>query len=331
MTTSYNTPNLKTKMKILYNGPFQSNNAIGYCSASILEDICKYNQIQTYAYPIYSGYDDEKSSTIPYLRMSELSKMPDAVISHCLIETASINLYTKNYLIPITQQDLSINIKHRNKLKEFDGIFVFNDFDYEKFLDIGISDSNIFKIPYPQSTKSTSQHKLDLGIYSSYKKYYFIGNYDGDKASIKSLIPTFIDCCNQNDHMCLIICCETNSSNKKDLISYYEQCKSDLHTNKEDKVLLMLDNLSHSRLSSLHSSADIFLSINNQYELISNCSLASKHNNTIISYGDLDLDKLSDHNQTRYTIIKKSLKENILSHKKAPSKYPISQLADILC
>ena len=317
-------------MRILYTGPFQSNDSIGYCSSIILQSICELANHQTYAHPIYSGHDDVNASNIPYLRMPSLDIMPDIIVSHCLLDTCSINQYSKNYLIPISQQDLSINKKYVSKLKQLDGIIVFNDFDFKKYLDLGISDKHIFKIPYPKIA-AIDGNKLDLGIYNSYVKYYFIGNYQGDKSSIKTLISTFIDACNYNDNICLIICCETDRSGKQELISFYEKCKSDLYAHKEDKILLMVDDVSHARIRALHSTSDIFLSINSQYELISNCSMAAQLNNKIVTYSDLQLDELNTLNQTQYTIIKKSLKKIILKIPEKTYTYPLTQLSDILC
>lgn len=319
-------------MNILYIGPFQLNSTLGYESAILLKYLCdnaKDNNI--YAYPLYSGYDDTEVSNIPYIRLKELSDMPDIVISHCLIETLSINRYSKNYLIPIHDQDLSVPSKYIQKLSRLDGVLVFNDFEYDKYSDVGISSEKIYKIKYPQI--QSSMDKIDIGIYQTYKKYYFIGDYEQDKDSIKSLIKSFLSATRFTNDICLIICCKCDSLEKTQLIKDYESYKSELKIIGEDKILFLLDNISTNKIDALHNTCDILFAINNANQSIIHSAIASAKNKKIITYSDCQLDEIEHCDHKRYEILTKSIidiirNEDISQPQK--NKYTAHQIIDIL-
>lgn len=318
-------------MNILYIGPFQQNNDLGYCSSAILRHLCSLPEHKTFAYPIYSGYDNTLISNIPYFRFKELTHYPDINIQHCNIEHLYIDQYSRNYFIPIHNLDSSIPTKYLNKLNSVDKIIVYNDFDYQKYIDIGIDNNLLVKMESPQV--EASDKKLDIGIYQQYYKYYFIGDFESNSANIFSVIYSFLSITKKNKNICLVICSECNSQQKQQLISTYEDIKKKLCLQtKEDKVLFVIDNISIDTIQKIHNTCDCFVCLNNSHYPLTDISIAKSCKNSIIDYSNIVIDTQNyNYDSYKYIPTQKSLRyifsQNNLQH---ITTYPTQSLNSIL-
>lgn len=299
-------------MNILYIGPFQKNDELGFFSSTILKSLCDTEQHKVYAYPIYSGADDTELSNINYLRLNNISQYPDINIQHCSIETLYADINSKTYFIPIHNQDITIHKAYLNKLNAVDKIIVFDDWEYNKYIDIGIDSDKIFKCKCP-ATKNGLQH-IDIGIYNTYKKYYFIGDYTRNKENIHTLINSFVSVSKDIDDICLLLCCDSTNAERKSIITYYEQTKKELKANnREDRILFLLDNISLDKINYIHNSCNYYFTINNTYYPAIDAFLANQNNNTIIGYSNLGyVDELDIGGHKKYHIGHKALKQAIL-------------------
>jgi len=302
-------------MNILYIGPFQQNNSLGHCSSVILQDLCSLPNHRIFAYPIYSGYDNISVSRIPYLRIKELTEYPDAIIHHCTINNLYIDRYSKNYFIPIHNLDVDIPKKYHDKLKDLDRILVYNDFDYQKYSDIGIDAQHLSKIEPPYI--KVSDNILDIGIYKQYHKYYFIGYLKDNLENIKRIMYNFLHVAKFRQNICLIICAECDRQYRQNIVAFYNEIKNELcMTMQEDKILFMLDEMTIDTIERIHRTCDTFLCLNNSFVPLADISMAKSCNNDIIHYNHLDLDiRAIGYNQKQYFLNEQSLRNTLYENK----------------
>lgn len=319
-------------MNILYIGPFQKNNSLGYVSSIILEKLCHLSGHKIYAHPIYSGYDNRKLSSLPYLRFADLIEYPDINIQHSTINSLYIDQKSKNYFIPIHPMNLNIPKQYYEKLKCVDKILVHSDFELDKFLNIGIKSENLVKLELPKIESNPT--KLSLGIYDSYKKYYFIGDYSNNKNIIEKLIKNFLVVSKHQTDTCLVVASECNSQQKQELIKFYEKQKENIMVNNyEDRVLLLVDDVGCDRIQGLHNCADVYLCINDGHYPLTDASMANLSDSITINYPTEGLDSEHMHNSVISSIsnnkiidILKNIENNNISQ-----KYKTTKLQEVLC
>ena len=320
-------------MNILYLGPFQKNNALGYSSSVILQKLCDLSNCQVYAHPIYSGLDNPSVSNIPYFRFKDIKKYPDINIQYSTVNSLYIDTYSKNYFIPIHPMNLEIPKQYHAKLKALDKILVYSDFELDKFLNIGIEQDKLCKLELP-STK-ISENKLNLGIYNSYYKYYFIGDYINNEKIIKSLIKNFLPLSKTQNNICLIVASDCNDQQRQEIVKFYEQQKKDmLLENYEDKVLLLVDDVGCDRINSLHNAGDVYLCLNDGHYPLTDAAAATACKSDIIQYPTDGLDKEYIYNNLFHTITNNKIQEIISNTKEniqTENKYPVNKLEEILC
>jgi len=320
-------------MNILYLGPFQKNNALGYTSSIILQHLCALPNHHIYAHPIYSGIDNTTISNIPYFRFKDIKKYPEINIQHSTVNSLYVDTYSKNYFIPIHPANLEIPKQYHSKLKAIDKILVYSDFELDKFLSIGIDKDKIIKLPLP--SVKISDAKLDIGIYNQYDKYYFIGDYSNNSNIIKSLIKNFLPMTKQNHNICLVIASDCTDTQRKELVEFYEQQKKNmLLENQEDKVLLLIDDVGCDRIHSLHRSGDIFLCLNDGHYPLTDAASALLCQNKIIQYPTEGLDQEYIYNNKFNIITNNKIRDiinNIEKHSESQEKYATTKIEEVLC
>lgn len=320
-------------MNVLYLGPFQLNNSLGYQSSFILENLCSINDIKVYAHPIYSGSDNTKLSNIPYFRFNQLDKYPDINIQHSTLSGLYVDTQSKNYFIPIHPTNKYIPKQYIEKLKAVDKILVYSDFEFNKFLDIGIQEDKIVKLSIPKIT--ISKDKLSLGVYNTYYKYYFIGDYSNNKDIILSLIRNFLISAKDLQDICLVIASECNEQEKQELINIYEKEKQSLAMDVyEDKILLLVDDVSCSKIQSLHNACDTLLCLNDGYYPITDIASAKYCKNKIINYPIDNLDTEQKSHIMSYIITNQTIRQMINNDKHTiteQDKYPTIDIKETLC
>lgn len=320
-------------MKILYLGPFERNDSLGYLSSIVLENICSTDH-EIYAHSVRSAYDNNFVSKIGFKKLKELDQMPDIIIQHGTLDMLAVNQNTKNYFVPIHPQVLGINSMYKKKLENIDHIFVFDDFEFKRYVDTGIDESKVSKINLDIKEQIPGEI-TDTRLYNGYMKYYFIGEYDHDKAIIQSIILDFLSSVDTMENACLIVCCESTRDQQRELSSYYENLKNELGLNDcEDKVLFVLGNVNNQTVVSLHKTADVFLSLNDSYYSGTNASLARSNSNIVIGYSDFTLDVIHHRSNKKFSILHKSFRDlltQINNRQFKQEQNEFKHIQDILC
>ena len=249
----------------LFIGPYSYPNYIGTLSNLYLEHILSLDSSQSFASRRCFLHNDKQT-----IRNSETRLLDtyDVLIQNLSLEQIAVNYkFKKNIVIPNLTGNIKIsNAKYAEQLQLADLILVNNSIDYQKILSLNIAPSKIqqFSIPISINAETTSK-KLQLGIYDSYFKFYFIGEYASNQDIVKSLIVSFCDTF-KNQECFLILWLVCTPAQRTEILDFYQQIKLSLNmTNTLDNILFICRPVDYNEIPALHNTGDVYLAVNSDY------------------------------------------------------------------
>ena len=268
-----------TKNKILYFGNYGSAFEHGIASRFILDTLD--NTMDLYIRPIY--LEGEQIDTSIY---KNLEKKPirtfDYCIQHCDLDLMCVPaLKTHNIAIPTNYT----NTENLSILKHFDSVLVDNLDIYNKLVkDLKHKNARIFKYNKPIADPNT----YDLGLFTSTKKFYYVGNYHANQHNIQKIIVAFNLAFRTETSASLTLFINDHHKYQKEIEDYISNIKNKLKLNYLfNKQKIMFSNFSTHEICAIHKTCDILLDINDKPISNIHRHLAEYYNNKVLTSDDL--------------------------------------------
>jgi len=282
-------------MNTLFIGPYQQTDYIGNISKCYLDYLLSSNKHQEQiAYrPLYLN----NNSANVFDTKNERLNSTQTIIQNVPIEMfVGYTKFTNNILIPIINHKKDINIKFRENLQLANKILVNNHIDYNKLIQCNLDPKKIslFSIKAKIDNDFLNK-KIDLGIYDSVYKFYFIGEYKPNIDIIQKLITSFLHSFRNKENVCLVLWISSIESDRIQLLKFYEEVKNKLQIrNSIDPIVFVSRPINFSETILIHASADTYLAINDDYYPVVDEYFAGVYQKQIINRSILDTIRIPD-------------------------------------
>lgn len=290
-------------MNTLFIGPYHQTDYVGSIARCYLDHILSSNTHQKtlVCRPLYLNNQDTNPLDTNNGKLVENK----TIIQHVPIDMfVGHTKFVNNILIPIIDHKKEINSKFRDSLELATKILVNNSIDYNKLLHCNLNPKklSIFSIK-PKVDINLLNKKIDLGIYDSLYKYYFIGEYKSNTDILQKLITSFLYSFRDKESVCLVLWLSSTEQERVELLKFYEDLKKRLKIVRGiDPIVFISRPINFKETILMHSCGDVYLAINDDYYPTIDEYYSSMYKKQIINKSTLETIKLPDLSLDDYNI-----------------------------
>lgn len=271
-------------MNILYIGPYRLNTDYGYESLNILLNLQDSfpNILSRSLYNESSIHKLEDSNLLLSRLESKTLKNFDLFIQNTSLESMTYTTRIKKHIfLPILNSNIMNYTQKQiiHKLQQHGLFLTCRNRDDFILKDAGVLNKRSYKLNIHNRLSPTSSGSFNLGLYSSYKKYYSIVS-SKDQNSIKQLIVNYITQIKDPNSCLLLFMQDVNPSTLDEYNKYIKNVYKAMNINYSiSKVVVVPIQLDNKNIPAIHSGGDIYININDNIHSL----YAYKYQKPIIS------------------------------------------------